>query len=230
MLSRLKREGKLLAVSLTAGMVFAFCVAAYTYVYSATAQRDIAENVIRFHVMANSDSAVDQDLKEYVRTEVLDKFSETLSSNGSIEEARLTFLHQVPELQTFVEELIRSEGYDYSVSVDLTTAYFPTQYYGDISFPPGNYEAVQITIGEGVGQNWWCLMFPPLCYVDMTASEESRTRLAETVSEESFLLLTHQEQSSPELEVRFRVVEWWQNRNAPTPQPTLPPAHQVVER
>jgi stage II sporulation protein R len=94
-----------------------------------------------------------------------------------------------------------------------------------MSFPPGKYEAVQIVIGEGAGQNWWCLMFPPLCYVDMTAADESREYLAANVSEEGFRLLTHYEEPSA-FAVRFKIVEWWQNRN----KPIEPPPSRILQR
>jgi len=104
-------------------------------------------------------------------------------------------------------------GLDYPVETRLDRAFFPTQFYGELAFPPGIYEALQITIGHGSGQNWWCLMFPPLCFVDMTSTENGRQQLADTVSEGSYQLLTHQdENASTTTEVRFRIVEWWQNR------------------
>jgi len=227
-----KRECGLLAVSLAVGILIALSVAAYTYVYSAVTQLNIAENVIRFHVMAHSDSAEEQDLKEHVRTEILEEFASTLSTLTNIEETRETISEMLPALKEYAESIVRSAGLDHEVTAEMATVFFPTQYYGNIAFPPGNYEAVQITIGDGTGQNWWCLMFPPLCYVDMTATDEGRQQLAETVSEEGFRLLMHQEEASPELVVRFRVVEWWQNLLQPdsTPIQEQPPAQQIVRR
>ena len=207
------REVKVLFVSLVIGLVLAVSAAAYTYVYSAAAQRDIAENVIRFHVLAHSDEYVDQVIKDIVRTEVLHEFEALLSSTDNLKQTRQMLKTELPSIQAHAETVVRKLGFDYRVEVRIDQAFFPTQVYGELSFPPGIYEALQITIGDGVGRNWWCLMFPPLCFVDMTSTDVGRQQLADTVSDESFRLLTHQDQdANPTMEVRFRVVEWWQTR------------------
>jgi len=215
--SKIIKEGKILAVAFVVGVLFATGMAAFSYVYSHAVQRDIAENVIRFHVRANSDSPADQYVKDQVRTEVLAEFEEFLASSTSIEETRAVLTAKLCSIQAHAEQVVRAAGFDCHVAVQMATVFFPTQFYGDIAFPPGEYEAVKIIIGEGVGSNWWCLMFPPLCYVDMTATDNSRELLASNVTEEGFRLLTHQEESRS-VTVRFRVVEWWQNRNQPVAQ------------
>ncbi|MCL2577460.1 MAG: stage II sporulation protein R [Defluviitaleaceae bacterium] len=212
MINWLRNEKHILLASLAIGVFLSVGVAASTYVYSAAVQREIAENVIRFHVVAHSDSQEEQDLKEYVRTSILEEFAGTLSENMEINQTRVVFQKILPALQEHAEAVVRRAGFDHKVTAQLATVFFPTQYYGNIAFPPGNYEAVQIIIGDGNGQNWWCLMFPPLCYVDMTTTDAGQHLLSEAISEESFRLLMHQESDSPEVVVRFRVVEWWQNR------------------
>ncbi|MCL1883856.1 MAG: stage II sporulation protein R [Defluviitaleaceae bacterium] len=209
MIGWLKKESKILLISLIIGVLFASGVAAYTFAYAVTVQRSISENVIRFHVMAHSNSAEEQLLKEYVKTEILEEFS--ISLPNYIHETREKFTNMLPEFQAHAEKVIRRAGFDHEVTAKITHVFFPTTFYGNIAFPPGMYEAVQISIGDGNGENWWCLMFPPLCYVDMTATDESRNLLAEAISEEGLRLILHQEDSSPELVIRFRVVEWWQN-------------------
>ncbi|MCL2456876.1 MAG: stage II sporulation protein R [Defluviitaleaceae bacterium] len=219
-----QKEIKILAAAVCFGIFFAAGAAAWTYVYSETTQRNIAENVIRFHVRAHSDAAEDQRLKEIVRSEILNRFAENFSNCENIDDSRAIFEELLPEMKSYAENIIRNEGFDCEVSVSMTNLFFPTQLYGNIAFPPGIYEAVQIVIGDGAGQNWWCLMFPPLCYVDMTAGDEARTLLAQNVSEEGFLLLTHFEE--PEFAVRFKIVEWWQNRN----RDFSSPIRQIVRR
>jgi len=214
MLSKVKRECTLLAVSLCVGMLFALGVAAYTYVYSDTVQRDIADNVIRFHVMAHSDYEVDQDLKETVRSEILAEFASALSVSHSIEETRFKLAENLPAIQEYAEKSVRRAGFDYPVTATMSTVFFPTRRYNGMAFPPGEYEAVQIIIGDGEGSNWWCLMFPPLCFVDFSATEDGRAYMQEALPENGFRLLTYQEEQSTGLAVRFRVVEWWQNRRA----------------
>ena len=211
------REGKILAASLVIGLLLALMVA--TYVYSRDAQRDIADNVIRFHVRANSDTNADLALKEHVRTQVLAEFESLLLSNTCINETRAVLTEKLDDIVTFAQGVVSTAGFDHQVTAKMSQMFFPTQFYGSIAFPPGEYEAVKIVIGEGTGSNWWCLMFPPLCYVDMTATDSGRRQLADTVSDESFRLLTHQEELNTSLMVRFRVVEWWQNRGRQTEPP-----------
>ena len=207
---RVIKEAKILAISLTIGLAIAVSAAAYTYVYSATTQRDIAENVIRFHVLAHSDEYVDQVIKNIVRQEVLIEFEHLLSSTDNLKETRQLLAAELPSIQAHAEAVVHKLGFDYQIEARLDKSFFPTQVYGDLSFPPGVYEALQITIGNGVGRNWWCLMFPPLCFVDMTGTEAGRQQLSNTVSDESFRLITHQdEDANPTMEVRFRIVEWW---------------------
>ena len=223
---RIFKEAKILAISLTIGLALAVSAAAYTYVYSAATQRDIAENVIRFHVLAHSDSHADQVIKDIVRNEVLAEFEALLSHTDNIKESRKLLEAELPQITTHAKNVVHKLGFDYHVEARLERTFFPTQAYGDIVFPPGIYEALQITIGDGAGQNWWCLMFPPLCFVDMTSTEAGRRQLADNVSDESFRLLTHQsDDTGITMEVRFRTVEWWQNRRHSN-QPN-PPGHMV---
>jgi len=219
------REGKIVAVSLIIGLLFAIGVAAYTYVYSHAAQRSIADNVIRFHVQANSNSAADQELKNKVTVQVLAEFEEFLATSTDIEETHTVLNKKLNDIASYAEHIVHSAGFDYTVTASISRVFFPTRFYGNMAFPPGKYEAVQIIIGEGAGNNWWCLMFPPLCYVDMTSTESGRQQLADTVTEEGFRLLMHQEESSRSLRVRFRIVEWWQNRGQP---PEQPPAQNIA--
>ncbi|MCL2286454.1 MAG: stage II sporulation protein R [Firmicutes bacterium] len=213
-------ECKILCISLVVGLLFAVGAAAYSYVYSHGVQRDIANNVIRFHVRANSGSPADQALKYHVRNEILVQFNEFFMESDCINETRSQLLPKLDLLNSHAEYVVQSAGFSYAVTANFSRLFFPTQFYGNIALPPGEYEAVQIIIGEGAGSNWWCLMFPPLCYVDMTSTECGRQQLANTVSDEGFRLLMHQEEPSRSLTVRFRIVEWWQNRGQPAePQP-----------
>jgi len=223
--SIIAKESKIIGISLIVGLLFAFSLAAYSYVYSHATQQDIADNVIRFHVRANSNSTADQALKDQVRIRVLAEFEEFLESSTSIDETRMTLAKKLYDIQSFAEYVVRAAGFDHKVTASISRLFFPTKFYGNMAFPPGEYEAVQIIIGEGAGSNWWCLMFPPLCYVDMTSTDSGREQLANTVSEESFRLITHQEEPSRSLVVRFRVVEWWQNRGQPSGPP---PAQNIV--
>jgi stage II sporulation protein R len=220
MYTRFKKEIKLLAISLAVGLGLAVLVAASSYAYSEAAQRGISENVLRFHVLANSDSEADQMVKELVRVNILAGLETTLTSSAALTVTRAHVLERLDDLVTTGNVTVSEAGFDYPVTAEITNMFFPTTVYGDIIFPPGQYETLTVTIGEGVGRNWWCLMFPPLCYVEMTSTEQTRNLLEENIPQGGFALLTHQEvESNPTVAVRFRIVEWWQNRRNPAPPP-----------
>ena len=134
--------------------------------YAINSNNSIADEIIRFHVVANSDTDVDQELKQAVRDKVLDYMRPKLAESKSIEMSRNIINNEKENIAKVAADVIASWNKDYSVYVALDKANFPTKAYGDIVFPAGEYEACRIVIGEGKGENWWCVMYPPLCYVD----------------------------------------------------------------
>lgn len=128
------------------------------------------EELIRFHVVANSDSEEDQNLKRAVRDAILKEVSPRLAASHSLEESReiLTGLRQ--EMEEISRAVIESWGKNLAVKTDYGNFIFPTKSYGSIILPAGEYEAVKVVIGEGKGSNWWCVLFPPLCFVDIEHS------------------------------------------------------------
>jgi stage II sporulation protein R len=218
MKKRLGKELRILAISLAVGLGFALLVASSSHYYAYAVQRDIADSVLRFHVMAHSNHDEDQALKEAVRLAVLTDLGTTLTGSASIEITRGAITDAMDTLIASASQVVSEAGFDYPVTAEITRMFFPTVAYGDLTFPPGPYETLLITIGEGAGRNWWCLMFPPLCYVEMTSTEHTRDMLEQAVPQEGFALLTHQEPGGTNgVAVRFRLVEWWQNRRQPTP-------------
>lgn len=133
-------------------------------------QEGIAEKIIRFHVIANSDSEDDQHLKYKVKNALVQFLQPYLNNASDIEDAHSILDEMLPMIEDIAIMVIDENGYDYSVTTSLTSAYFPMKVYGDYTFPPGNYQALQIKIGRGSGRNWWCVMFPPLCFIDETYS------------------------------------------------------------
>lgn len=129
---------------------------------------EIKNEIIRFHVLANSDSTEDQDLKIKVRDAIIEYVYKELESSKSIEESREYLINNKDIIEGIAKEVIISSGYNYNVNSSLSKENFPDKMYGDILFPQGEYEAFKILIGEAEGQNWWCVMFPPLCFVDET--------------------------------------------------------------
>lgn len=133
--------------------------------------KSIADKIIRFHVIANSDSQRDQSLKLKVRDSVLKYMYPKLENAESIEECREILIKEEGAIINLSENIIANYGYNYEVKTELTHEKFPDKTYGNITLPQGQYEAFRIIIGEGSGQNWWCVMFPPLCLVDMAQGE-----------------------------------------------------------
>ena len=159
---------------------------------AASAETDAASSgIIRFHIIANSDSKEDQALKLEVRNQVLARIQTLLateiareieeSESGQLtEEARIqltrTFITEhLPQIESWAEETVEAEGFTYPVQGELGIRWIPDREYDGLYFPAGNYEALTLTIGEGSGQNWWCVIYPPLCLID--SSEKMREEL-----------------------------------------------------
>lgn len=128
------------------------------------------EGIIRFHVIANSDSEEDQELKFKVRNRVLAKVQNALEGSRGAAQTRAYIEDNLEGIEACALECVRAEGYDYNVKARIGVTAIPAKQYDDVYFPAGSYEALTITIGEGKGQNWWCVVFPPLCLVDARES------------------------------------------------------------
>ena len=169
----------------------------------------LSEKIIRFHVLANSDSKEDQDLKLKVRDAVIEFVSPSLKNSKSIGQSREILLSLKEEVIELAEKIIKEEGYNYSVDVELAMTNFPVKTYGNITLPQGEYEAFRILIGEAKGQNWWCVMFPPLCFIDMTKGQisykESEEELSKVLNQEEYNLITEKEDSK--IEFRFKLAD-----------------------
>ncbi len=125
----------------------------------------LAENVLRLHVIANSDSIDDQALKIEVKNQVVRSFKTDFAKQTDAKQAEKYAKENISVIKKIAEETIEAKGYNYPVRVEVGNFEFPTKSYGNMIFPQGNYDAVRIIIGEGKGKNWWCVLFPPLCMV-----------------------------------------------------------------
>jgi stage II sporulation protein R len=204
-------EKRILLISSVTGLLLAIVIAAASsYSYAKEQQAGIADGVMRFHVLANSDSDEDQALKLLVRDRILEQFQPGLASSKSLNDTREYLTANINEIKACAEAVIKEQGHDYPVSAAVKASFFPTRQYGGVTFPTGEYEALRVVIGEGRGRNWWCVMFPPLCFVDATQPIPSRElqQLSEAVPEEGYRLLTYQEQDDS-VKVKFKIVEWW---------------------
>lgn len=125
----------------------------------------INDSVLRLHVLANSDSPTDQALKLEVKDEVVKYMRKEFSNTKDINEALVLAGENISVIEKVAEKVVTTYGYDYPVEVRIGKYAFPTKSYGNLVFPAGDYQAVRIIIGEGAGNNWWCVLFPPLCMV-----------------------------------------------------------------
>jgi stage II sporulation protein R len=131
----------------------------------------IPQDAIRLRILANSDSIVDQQMKRIVRDAIVAQMDKWVSGPHTINEAREVVRNHLPELEALIGETLQRYSYTYGYQIELATVPFPTKMYGDRVYPAGEYEALRVTLGQGDGQNWWCVLFPPLCFVDATTGE-----------------------------------------------------------
>ena len=156
-------------------------------------QKGIASNIIRFHVRAESDSKEDQWLKLQVKEAVLAYISPVLSKSQSVDESRQLLYNESENIRNVAAATLRSLGDESDVNVYFENCYCPMKTYGDMTFPPGEYEAFRVDIGEAQGKNWWCVLYPPLCFVDAVygeVPEESKEELKGVLTEEEYSMVS----------------------------------------
>ena len=168
-------------------------------------QDELADKVVRLHVLANSDSEEDQALKLQVRDVVLERATVILEQSADRREAESRLRGQLLELERIAAKEIAAEGYDYPVTVNLENTDFPTKEYDGFTLPAGEYLALRVIIGEGKGRNWWCVVFPPLCTA--ASADVPASALAAGFSEEEVRLITEENQGYV---LKFKAVEWWE--------------------
>lgn len=152
-------------------------------------QEGIAGEIIRLHVIADSDSEADQLLKLKVKDAVVTKLRRKLENADTIEEAREVILENMDELEKTADRVIEENGFPYKAEATMGQAVFPIKRYGDLIFPAGEYEALRIELGRAEGKNWWCVMFPTLCYVDETKqeiTEENKEKFKAVLTKEEY--------------------------------------------
>lgn len=145
----------------------------------------IPQESIRLRIIANSDSFQDQWLKREVRDALIAQMDTWAKDIGSFEDAEKVVSANLPVMQKVVEQTIRDRGFSYKAVVDFGQVPFPTKLYGSYVYPAGNYQALRVQIGEAKGQNWWCVLFPPLCFIDMSNGDGVQADPAETEPEAS---------------------------------------------
>ena len=170
-------------------ILFTVAVVVWLLYSQADATENIEGKVLRFHVIANSDSEEDQALKYQVKNILVEALKPMLSSAENLEETKAVIQEEMPKIQAIAEEAVKTYGNGEAVSVSLTNMYFPIKSYGELTFPAGYYDALRVTIGRAEGRNWWCVLFPNLCFVDAVhgvVPEESREELQNVLTEEEY--------------------------------------------
>ena len=169
-------------------------------------QQGIAKEIIRFHVLANSDSDEDQALKMQVKEAVIAQMEPILKDAQDITETRALIKKFLPEIKKMAVKEIEKAGYDYPVSAKLTECYFPMKSYGDCTFPAGRYEALRICIGKAEGKNWWCVLYPNLCFIDSihaVVPEDQKEELKNVLTEEEYESLFDWKKSDFKIKTRW---------------------------
>lgn len=175
---------------------------------------DYKEKLIRFHVIANSDKEEDQNLKLKVRDEVITYLQPKLEKSSSLKESENIIKNEYENLEKISKDIIVENGYNYNVEVELQYSNFPAKQYSSVVLPAGKYKALKIIIGEGKGKNWWCVMFPPLCFVDDengVIDEKTDKKLKEILSPEEYdLIMTKNETKVTSSKFKFKIAEIFQ--------------------
>lgn len=183
----------------------------YSFSYANNVVSDLSNSLFRLHVIANSNSKEDQNLKYLVRDELI-SYMNTLCANVSSKEEAITIANDhIDDFQKIANEVICKNGFNYSAKVQIGNFAFPTKTYGDISLPAGYYDALKVELGDAKGKNWWCVMFPSLCFVDLNngiVPEDSKEELQSSLMEEDYNLISS---NNNEYKLKFKIVELFEN-------------------
>ena len=197
-------------------LVFIY-IALLSFNYSKAISSNLSDSVFRLHIIANSDSSADQELKLKVRDKIIE-YMNTLTSNSSDKKDVISIVNN--HLDSFKEialNTIKENGYNYDVNIEIGNFHFPTKSYGDISFPASNYDALKIEIGDAIGQNWWCVLFPPLCFVNSSTGvvpDDSKNSLKENINSESYEIISEGNNSNDntsDIKIKFKIIEFFNN-------------------
>lgn len=163
---------------------------------------ELSQDVFRLHILANSDSEADQSLKIKVRDKVLDYTEDLFNSANSKEEAESIISDNLQSISNVAYQTVLDNGYDYVVTAEITNMYFTTRYYEGYTLPSGMYDALRITIGEGEGHNWWCVMYPSIC---ISSAEDKESKAKEALDDDEYNIVCNEK-----YQYKFKVVEMFE--------------------
>ena len=178
--------------------VFLLCIQFLQFV---TDCRDIRSDVLRLHVIANSDTDIDQDVKLKVRDAVLTKGAEIFDGSVNVKNAKEKLTPELEKLEKEAVSVLNENGLGYGAKVKLTDEYFPVREYENFTLPSGRYMSLTVTLGSGEGHNWWCVMFPPLC---LPAAEDKESVYDAVFSQEETQIIENKQK----YKIKFKILEW----------------------
>ena len=181
-----------IAIGIVTAVIFSICSFAKT-------SEEIRSDVLRIHVIANSDSSVDQNLKLRLRDYILEEGEDIFDGSVNVENAVKKIEPKLAELENSAETFVKNAGFDYDVKITLSNEYFTTRTYESVTLPAGKYLALRVVIGSGEGHNWWCVMFPPMC----VPAADKKDEIENVFTDKEIKLV----ESKPKYEPRFKVVE-----------------------
>ena len=181
-----------IAIGIVTAVIFSICSFAKT-------SEEIRSDVLRLHVIANSDSSVDQNLKLRLRDYILEEGEDIFDGSVNVENAVKKIEPKLAELEKSAETFVKNAGFDYDVKITLSNEYFTTRTYESVTLPAGKYLALRVVIGAGEGHNWWCVMFPPMC----VPAADKKDEIENVFTDKEIKLV----ESKPKYEPRFKVVE-----------------------
>ncbi|MBR6693364.1 MAG: stage II sporulation protein R [Clostridia bacterium] len=192
----MKNKIKILNISIAAALIFSILLSFVTFEAHCD---DLRKNVFRLHIIANSDSPEDQELKMAVRDAILSESDSLFGQCSSLHDAIASTCANLDLIKETAKKTITENGYNYDVRVSVGEAFFDTRVYDDFMLPAGNYEALKIEIGKAEGRNWWCVLFPSICIgAAGDLSDTARSDSAEVAK------------SGSKYTVRFKVIEWYE--------------------
>ena len=197
-----ERRDKIFLISIIIGFVLYL---AFSITYFSSVSGEIRESVVRLHILADSNSKIDQEVKLKVRDALLEKNTQLLSNKVTPENAEEYFKQSKDELEKCANEVLKENGFDYTAKITLGKEYYTTRVYEDLTFPAGTYTSIKVVLGSGDGKNWWCVMFPPLCVPVATGGVETDDGVAleEYLDENGKRIV----ESNGKFKVGFKIVE-----------------------
>ncbi len=214
-LRSIQKNSAIARMTLLLAITAAFSGVIFLTDYSKDVNKGLADNLIRLHVIANSDTEEDQKLKRDVRDAIINYMKVELKDSKDLEQTRYIINRNINSIEKIAQNEIAKQGKNYSVKTTMGSYPFPTKAYGDINLPAGYYQALRVVIGQGEGANWWCVLFPPLCFVDAThgtVPDSVKQNLRNTLTEEEYnLIASSADEEDIPIKLKFKVVEFFQN-------------------